>query len=86
MVRKVQKGIDVMLNEKRQMQSGNTGRSEKEDPSVAAPGLFHLAGKRIFPETNGKKDFRSGKAEQKQGDQAERGGRKKSIKEENQKK
>ena len=34
MVRKVQKCIDVMLNEKRQMQSGNTGRSEKEDPSV----------------------------------------------------
>lgn len=37
MVRKVQKCIDVMLNEKRQMQSGNTGRSEKEDPSVQHP-------------------------------------------------
>ena len=37
MVRKVQKCIDVILNEKRQMQSGNTGRSEKEDPSAQHP-------------------------------------------------
>ena len=37
MVRKVQKCIDVMLNEKRQMQSGNTGRSEKEDSFVQHP-------------------------------------------------
>ena len=37
MVRKVQKCIDVMLNEKSQIQSGNTGRSEKEDLSVQHP-------------------------------------------------
>ena len=78
MVRKVQKCIDVMLNEKRQMQSGNTGRSEKEDPSVKHPVSSQVKG--YSPKPVAEKDFRSGEAEQKQGDQAERRGRKESIK------